>query len=80
MNFITTITLGSIRFYRKTLSPDHGVIKKIFPNGGACVMYPSCSVYTEEAIIKYGLINGLFRGFRRVLRCHPYQKKLVDKP
>ena len=44
----------------------------------ACVFLPTCSEYTKEAIIKYGTIIGLFKGFMRILRCHPWQKKHYD--
>jgi putative membrane protein insertion efficiency factor len=80
MNPVTHSVLVLIRTYRKIFSPDQGLIKKIIPLQGACIMYPTCSIYMEEAILKYGLIKGLFRGFRRILRCHPYQKKLIDLP
>ena len=36
-----------------------------------CVFEPSCSEYMLLAIQKYGLIRGLFKGIRRLWRCHP---------
>jgi len=36
-----------------------------------CVFEPSCSEYMIMAINKYGLIRGVFKGIRRLLRCHP---------
>ena len=44
----------------------------------ACVFLPTCSEYTKEAILKYGVLKGLFRGFVRVCRCHPWQKNHYD--
>jgi putative component of membrane protein insertase Oxa1/YidC/SpoIIIJ protein YidD len=35
-----------------------------------CVFEPSCSEYTKQAIIKYGLFNGIKLGFNRVKRCN----------
>jgi putative membrane protein insertion efficiency factor len=55
--------VGAIRLYRVFLSP-------LFR--GACRFEPSCSVYTEQAILKYGLIRGSIMGARRVARCHPW--------
>ena len=36
-----------------------------------CVFEPSCSEYMILAINKYGLIRGVLKGCRRLLRCHP---------
>lgn len=41
----------------------------------ACVFYPSCSIYTIEAIEKKGGIKGMLDGLDRLLRCHFF----VDK-
>ena len=38
----------------------------------SCRFYPTCSVYTKEAIIKYGAIKGTFLGIKRILKCHPF--------
>jgi putative membrane protein insertion efficiency factor len=66
------IILNLIKFYQKTLSPDHG---HIFTGSTLrCRFYPSCSQYTYEAIEKYGLILGIFKGVARILRCNPLSK------
>ena len=44
----------------------------------SCVFLPTCSEYTKEAVLKYGVFIGLYKGFRRILRCHPWQKKHYD--
>ncbi len=36
-----------------------------------CRFYPTCSEYTILAVQKYGVIKGLYKGIKRVLRCHP---------
>lgn len=36
-----------------------------------CVFEPSCSEYMILAVNKYGLIRGVIKGVRRLLRCHP---------
>lgn len=68
---IKIIVLKLIRFYQKTLSFDHGIFAGNHPHG-FCRYYPSCSEYTYQAIDKFGLISGLFKGIKRVLRCHPF--------
>ncbi len=57
------IGLALIRLYQMTLS-------QIFPP--SCRFEPSCSRYTYQAIDKYGLIKGSWLGFKRILRCNPF--------
>jgi putative membrane protein insertion efficiency factor len=44
----------------------------------SCVFLPTCSEYTKQAVIKYGVLMGLFKGVLRILRCHPWQKNHYD--
>jgi len=37
----------------------------------SCRFEPSCSRYTEEAIVKYGVLKGSWMGARRIARCSP---------
>ncbi|OGJ02021.1 membrane protein insertion efficiency factor YidD [Candidatus Nomurabacteria bacterium RIFCSPLOWO2_02_FULL_44_12] len=64
-----TFLIKLINFYRKNIS----AFTK--PN---CVFYPTCSLYTKQAIEKYGALKGLWLGTLRVLRCHPWQKNHFD--
>ena len=43
-----------------------------------CKYYPTCSEYTKQAIIKYGVIKGSFLGLWRILRCNPFSKGGYD--
>ena len=52
-----------IEVYRVTLSPLIG---------GFCRFLPSCSVYAQEAILKYGAGRGSRLALGRLLRCHPF--------
>lgn len=63
--------LGLIRLYQRTLSPDHGFIKRLFPFG-YCRFYPTCSEYAYQAIDKYGIFRGGALGFWRIMRCNPW--------
>ena len=36
-----------------------------------CRFEPSCSTYMIMALQKYGLFYGLYKGIRRIMRCHP---------
>ncbi len=49
-----------------------------FRSHSSCVFLPTCSEYTKEAVIKYGFFRGLWKGMRRIIRCHPWQKKHYD--
>jgi putative membrane protein insertion efficiency factor len=37
-----------------------------------CRFMPTCSEYTKQAIIKYGVLKGLWLGTKRVCKCHPF--------
>jgi len=45
--------------------------KKYISKGEYCRFVPTCSEYTYEAVKKYGVINGLWLGLKRVSRCRP---------
>lgn len=60
-----------IKTYQLLFSPDHGVL---FSNRiRTCRFFPSCSVYTIEALQKHGFVRGVCYGMRRMGRCHPWQ-------
>ena len=46
----------------------------------ACRFTPTCSVYAQQAIVKYGLLKGGAKAVWRVLRCHPFSAGGVDEP
>jgi hypothetical protein len=58
-----SLALALIRFYKKVISPA-------LPS--ACRFEPTCSVYTYQAIEKYGVIKGSWMGMKRIARCHPF--------
>ena len=61
--------IGLIQIYRRFLSP-------MLPP--TCRYEPSCSLYTVQALEKYGVLKGLFMGILRVLRCHPFARGGFD--
>ena len=61
--------IALITAYRRFLSP-------MLPP--SCRFTPSCSLYTLQAVERYGLIRGSLIGARRVLRCHPFSKGGFD--
>lgn len=78
--WIRLLVLKLIRFYQKTFSPDHGPFSLLHPWPGACKFQPTCSEYAYQAIVKYGLLKGIFKAIKRVLRCHPWSKGGWDPP
>ncbi len=46
--------------------------------GNKCRFYPTCSEYTKLAIIKYGVLKGMFYGIKRIIRCNPFSKGGYD--
>ena len=66
---VRRVFIGLIQIYRRFLSP-------MLPP--TCRYEPSCSLYTVQAIEKYGASKGLFMGIRRVLRCHPFARGGFD--
>jgi putative membrane protein insertion efficiency factor len=60
-----------IRLYRLCLSPFLGQ---------CCRFYPSCSVYAEEAIQKYGILKGSYLTLKRLCKCAPWHPGGYDPP
>jgi putative membrane protein insertion efficiency factor len=66
----------SIRLYQRTLSPDHGPLRAVFP-AGVCRHEPTCSEYMYQALDRHGW-RGLLLGLARLSRCHPFSKGGYD--
>lgn len=64
---IKTIILKILVWYKKYVSRGHN-----------CRFVPSCSEYTYEGVKKYGVVRGLWKGAKRVLRCNPLFKGGLD--
>ena len=60
---VSKVLLGVIRQYQRFLSP-------VLPK--ACRYTPTCSVYAQEAIARYGALKGSWLAARRLLRCNPF--------
>lgn len=43
-----------------------------------CRFHPCCSDYAKEAIIKHGVVRGLWLGIKRIGRCHPWGNSGYD--
>lgn len=74
MNFIRIINRSAgrffscsvvyiIRLYKLFISP-------FLP--ASCRYYPTCSVYAQQAIKRFGIIKGGYLAARRVISCNPF--------
>lgn len=57
------IVIFIVRAYRLILSP-------YLPP--SCRYRPTCSLYAEEALSKYGLFKGGMLALKRISQCHPW--------
>ncbi|WP_459717397.1 membrane protein insertion efficiency factor YidD [Sideroxyarcus sp. TK5] len=58
-----SILLFLVRVYKYLISP-------LRPP--SCRFHPSCSQYAEEAIVKHGVLKGVWLSTKRILRCNPW--------
>lgn len=70
--------VACITLYQRTLSPDHGPLKHLYAYG-YCRHEPTCSEFTKRAVLRDGVVVGLFQGLRRVLTCHPWARVSDEK-
>jgi uncharacterized protein len=66
---MTSLIIFIIKIYQYALSPYFG---------NQCRFTPTCSVYTIEALQKYGFSKGLWLSIKRLLRCRPGCKAGLD--
>jgi putative membrane protein insertion efficiency factor len=81
MNYFATqlkyLILLLIRGYQRTLSPDHGWGRLLYPKAG-CKFYPSCSEYAHQSISTHGLLVGVGLSLKRLGHCHPWSQGGFD--
>ena len=68
-NICTRCAISLINIYKYLISPLLG---------NNCRFLPTCSEYTKESIIKFGLVNGTWLGLKRIIKCHPWGKDGYD--
>lgn len=66
--------LSAIRFYQNTVFFHNYLFRLFFISDKVCRFIPTCSEYTYQAVEKYGSAKGLFLGFKRIIKCHPFSK------
>ena len=68
---MTRLILAGLLLYKRYLSP-------LLPR--SCRFSPTCSEYMRLAILKYGVVRGLFAGVGRLVRCQPLHPGGIDLP
>lgn len=62
-NIIKQIFIFPILIYQYSISP-------LLPS--SCRYTPTCSHYAKEAIMKHGILKGIWLAIKRIRRCHPW--------
>jgi uncharacterized protein len=65
------MALAALRFYKTYLS---------LLVGGSCRFVPTCSVYSYEAVERFGVAQGTWLTLKRLVRCHPLSSKFGYDP
>ena len=68
-NICTKCVINLINIYKYLISPLLG---------NNCRFLPTCSEYTKDSIIKFGLFRGVWLGLKRIVKCHPWGKGGYD--
>jgi len=66
---VRRLVVAPIRAYQIAVSPLLGP---------RCRFYPSCSTYGVTAVLRHGVLRGLYLTVRRLLRCHPWNPGGLD--
>ena len=69
------LAMGALRIYQRFVSP---LLRAVFRS--ECRFYPSCSEYSRQALLRYGLARGLRMTAFRLCRCHPFHPGGYDPP
>jgi uncharacterized protein len=57
------IVIAVLKGYKMVISP-------LLPS--ACRFHPTCSEYMMQAVATYGVMRGVWKGLKRLSRCHPF--------
>ncbi len=68
-----SLLIMTIRLYQRTLSPDHGPFKALYPYG-YCRHTPTCSEYAIQTLRSRNFPVALALIAKRILSCNPFQK------
>ena len=67
------VSIAVVRVYQRTLSPDHGSLRHLFPYG-FCRHEPTCSQYAIDVLKNRNYIIALGLIVKRIASCNPWTK------
>jgi hypothetical protein len=73
-----TVSVGLIRLYQLTLSPDHGLMRHLYPHG-FCRHHPTCSMYAIDVFRTRSYPVAIWLAVKRLLSCHPWKQPTDEK-
>ena len=71
---LSKLEILAIGIYQQISGPVYSLLDKAHLNVFKCKYTPSCSVYAQEAIKKYGTIKGTSLAIKRIFRCGPQSR------
>jgi hypothetical protein len=61
----------SVRIFAASVDGYHHYLHPLSSRFIRCRYKPSCSIYSVQAVRKYGIAKGGWMGLRRIARCRP---------
>ncbi len=68
---MTRLIAEGLLLYKRFVSP-------LLPR--SCRFSPTCSEYVRLAVLKYGVVRGLYKGIGRLFRCQPLHPGGIELP
>lgn len=72
------VLLRLIWVYQRTYWLHGPIFRALFLTDAVCRFEPTCSVYTSQAIERYGILKGSWLAVKRIVRCHPWSPGGAD--
>lgn len=72
------VSVALVRLYQKTLSPDHGLLRNLYPYG-YCRHEPTCSEYAVEILKTKSYPVAVALIMKRIAGCHPWTEPSAER-
>ncbi len=76
---LVALSIGLIRIYQYTLSPDRWFLRYRL-HGRVCAHEPHCSAYAVLSLQRYGFLHWWSLALRRIYHCRPAHQITYDPP